>query len=106
DLVPEFVRILERGTHLPELGEILHQGWELKKQLASGISNATIDEYYERARAAGALGGKVLGAGGTGFLMMFCEPHLRERVRTALPELRPVEMKLEREGARIVFYEP
>lgn len=106
DLVPEFVRVLERGTGLAELGEILHQGWLLKRQLASGISNPEIDEYYERARAAGALGGKILGAGGTGFMLLFCEPHLQTRVREALPELRYFPFDFEREGSRIIFYEP
>lgn len=106
DLVPEFVRVLQRGTQLAELGELLHQGWLLKKQLAQGISNPMIDEYYERARAAGALGGKVLGAGGTGFLLVFCEPHLRERVRQALSHLRYFPISFEREGSRIIFYEP
>jgi D-glycero-alpha-D-manno-heptose-7-phosphate kinase len=106
DMVPEFVRVLGRGTNLAELGEILHEGWMLKKQLASGVSNPEIDEYYERARRAGALGGKVLGAGGTGFLLMFCEPHLRGQVRDALSDLRYFEMGLEREGSRIVFLEP
>lgn len=106
DLVPEFVRVLERGTNLPELGEILDQGWQLKKQLASGVSTLEIDEYYDRARRAGALGGKVLGAGGTGFLLVFCEPHLQGEVREALSDLRFFRMGLEREGARIIFYEP
>jgi len=106
DLVPEFVKVLQRGTRLAELGEILHEGWMLKRQLASKISNPEIDEYYERARAAGALGGKVLGAGGAGFLMVFCEPHLQGRVREALSELRYFPIGLEREGSRIVFYQP
>ena len=106
DLVPEFVKILERGTRLAEIGDLLHQNWELKKKLASGISNPKIDEYYERARQAGALGGKVLGAGGTGFLLVFCEPHLQSRVREALSELRFFPIRFERSGSRIVFYEP
>ncbi|MCD6350504.1 MAG: hypothetical protein J7M26_00180, partial [Armatimonadetes bacterium] len=106
DLVPEFVRILQRGTNLAQLGELLHQNWMLKRELATGITNPKIDEYYERAQRAGALGGKVLGAGGTGFLLIFCEPHRRGKVRQALEELRFFPVSFERQGARIIFYEP
>ena len=105
DLVPEFVRVLERGSNLGELGELLHQNWLLKKQLAPGISSAHIDECYEQARAAGGLGGKVLGAGGTGFLLVFCEPGLQERVRMALAGLGPFETGFSSEGSRIIFYD-
>lgn len=106
DLVPDFVRILQRGTNLAELGELLHQNWMLKRRLASGITNEDIDEYYTAALSAGALGGKMLGAGDTGFFLVFCEPHVQGRVREALGELRYFPVAFEREGARIIYYEP
>jgi D-glycero-alpha-D-manno-heptose-7-phosphate kinase len=64
---------LERGD-LPRLGELLHEAWQHKKRLAGSINNTRIDELYERARRAGATGGKITGAGGGGFLLLYCEP--------------------------------
>lgn len=85
------------------MGELLHEGWMLKKTLAAGISASRIDEWYDRARAAGATGGKILGAGGGGFLLMMCAPEKQDRVKAELKELRPVEMGLESFGSRIIF---
>ncbi|MGA2286744.1 MAG: GHMP kinase, partial [Dehalococcoidia bacterium] len=70
---------LENGD-LPRLGRILRQSWEQKKRLASGVTNPRIDEIYERALDKGAIGGKVAGAGGGGFLLLYCEPAFREKV--------------------------
>lgn len=74
---------LERGD-LHGLAQLLHQSWQQKKQLAKGISNPKIDEAYDLALEAGAEGGKILGAGGGGFLMLYCEPERQEAVREAL----------------------
>ena len=75
----------------------------LKKTLASGISGGQIDEWYDRARQAGASGGKILGAGGGGFLMVLCEPSKQLKVREALSELRTLQVGLESFGSRIIF---
>jgi D-glycero-alpha-D-manno-heptose-7-phosphate kinase len=94
--------VLTLGRDLNAFGELLHASWELKKSLDSGISNPVIDEYYQRGLRAGALGGKVLGAGGGGFLLFFCEPHLQNRLRAELTELSELPFRLEPEGSKII----
>lgn len=95
--------VLTVGSDLNAFGTGLHNAWELKKTLESSIHNPQIDDYYDRALKAGALGGKLLGAGGGGFLLIFCEPHLQQKVRTALAELRLVPFSLEPQGSKIIF---
>jgi D-glycero-alpha-D-manno-heptose-7-phosphate kinase len=85
------------------LGEMLHQGWELKKKLASQISNGGIDEMYAAARKAGAVGGKITGAGGGGFLLLFCPPERRAAVRAALSHLQELPFQLEQDGSKVIF---
>lgn len=94
---------LEGGDPIRRSGELLHEGWSLKKTLASGISQGAIDNWYERALQAGAYGGKILGAGGGGFLMVLCTPDKHDRVKRELNELRPVTMRFDSFGSRIVF---
>jgi D-glycero-alpha-D-manno-heptose-7-phosphate kinase len=91
--------------HLDGLGEVLHESWLLKRTLADGITSATIDGWYERARQHGALGGKLLGAGGGGFLLLYARPERHAEIRAALPELRPMPFSLEPQGSRIIFIE-
>ena len=85
------------------LGEILHESWELKKSLADGISNPAIDRAYAAARKAGAVGGKILGAGGGGFLLLFCPPKTKDRVRRALKGWREIPFAFEQEGSKIIY---
>ncbi len=92
-----------KRADLTTFGELLHQGWELKKGLASGVSNRTLDEYYSAAREAGALGGKISGAGGGGFLLLYCPLAAQDDVRQALPSLRELPFDFERDGSQIVF---
>ena len=87
ELVPELRETLSSGVDLNRVGEILHNGWILKRSLTKIISNGVIDSYYEKARSAGALGGKLLGAGGGGFLLLYVEKQNRERVIKSLKEL-------------------
>lgn len=96
--------VLRRGGDLREFGCLLHEGWLLKRSLVSAISNPDIDTYYERARAAGALGGKLLGAGGGGFLLFFVERDRQPAVREALRELSELKFKIESEGCKIVYF--
>ncbi len=96
---------LERGN-IEELGHMLHYGWNLKKKLASKITNPRIDEMYQSARRAGALGGKITGAGGGGFLLLFCPRETQADVRNALHHLRELPFKLEREGVKPIFNYP
>jgi len=85
-----------------EVGEILHQGWLLKKTLASNISNPILDEYYEKAQKAGASGGKILGAGGGGFFLFYCEPKYQDKLRKTL-KLRELRFCFENEGSKIIY---
>ncbi len=93
---------LHKGN-LDIIGELLHEGWQLKKQLASQISNDSIDAMYEAARRAGAIGGKIAGAGGGGFLLFYCPYEKREAVRAALSSLRELPFKLEQDGSKVIF---
>jgi D-glycero-alpha-D-manno-heptose-7-phosphate kinase len=85
-------------------GEILHENWMLKREMSAGISTPEIDDWYARARAAGALGGKILGAGAGGFLMLYAPEDRHEAVTAALSELRRIPMGFESAGSRIIFY--
>jgi D-glycero-alpha-D-manno-heptose-7-phosphate kinase len=91
--------------HLDRFGELLDQGWQQKKQLASGVTNALIDEAYTAARQAGALGGKITGAGGGGYLMLYCHEELHDAVRASLEQrgLRQLRFAFEAEGSRVVL---
>jgi D-glycero-alpha-D-manno-heptose-7-phosphate kinase len=89
-----------------ELGELLHQSWVLKRELANSVSNARIDEIYEAGCAAGATGGKLLGAGGGGFMVFVVEPERREAVREKLKNLIYVSFGFDAEGSKIVLYQP
>jgi D-glycero-alpha-D-manno-heptose-7-phosphate kinase len=91
---------------LDDFGRLLHEGWELKKSLSERISTAGIDTVYARARAAGALGGKILGAGGGGFILFYATPERRAAVVAALSDLVHVPFRFEREGAQVIFYRP
>ena len=84
-------------------GEVLHKGWELKKQLASNISNSTIDEIYDVARRVGAIGGKVTGAGGGGFLLLYCPKDRQDDVTIALKGLRRLPFRFEQDGSKVIF---
>jgi D-glycero-alpha-D-manno-heptose-7-phosphate kinase len=84
----------------------LHEGWQIKKTLTQKISNARIDEIYEAGREAGAIGGKLLGAGGGGFMLFFVPPERREALRTRLKKLLCVPFAFSSRGSDVVVYEP
>lgn len=86
-----------------DFGRLLDQSWQFKKQLASGVSNGAIDEIYDVARKAGALGGKITGAGAGGFLLLYCQPQKQNAVRHALRNLTELPFALERDGAKVIF---
>jgi len=92
-----------RAGNLEAIGRLLHEGWQLKKQLASQISNGAIDEMYQTARRAGAVGGKITGAGGGGFLLLYCLPERRAAVRDALKPLQELPFRLEMDGTKVIF---
>jgi D-glycero-alpha-D-manno-heptose-7-phosphate kinase len=90
---------------LEAVGDILHAGWLEKQKLAPGISNGRIDEWYCRARDAGAQGGKVLGAGGGGFLLLYAPVDRQQEILAALPELRRIPFSFEPQGTKIIYVE-
>jgi D-glycero-alpha-D-manno-heptose-7-phosphate kinase len=103
EMARELRNVLTDGRDLNAFGRLLDEGWRAKRSLEPSISNAKIDEYYERGIRAGALGGKLLGAGGGGFLLFFCEPHQQRHVRAELAELRELTFSLDPEGSKIVY---
>ncbi len=102
-LVNPLRNCLEGDTNLDMFGAILHKGWEIKKRLASKITNNTIDRCYHQAIAAGAIGGKILGAGGGGFLLLYCRKQHQHKVKQALGKLTHVPFEFEAEGSRIIY---
>jgi len=102
-LAEEAAHILSTGTDIDLFGDMLHESWMLKRTLSSGVSNGTIDDLYERARKHGARGGKLLGAGGRGFLLLWVPPERQEEVRRAMTELQSIAFACSNEGSRIIF---
>ncbi len=94
------------GGSLDSFGRILHENWMMKRSLTSGITDDAIDGWYASARAAGALGGKILGAGAGGFLIFYAPEDRHEPIRHALSDLRPMQFGFEPLGSRVIFYNP
>jgi len=93
---------LER-LRLWEVGRVLNDGWQLKRQLAEGISSPEIEEMYDLALSAGASGGKICGAGGGGFLLLYCDPAHHKAVRKAMEAYRELPIALDPDGSKIIF---
>lgn len=93
---------LDSGN-IDALGEILDEGWRLKREVHPAVSNSAIDDWYAAAKRAGAIGGKLLGAGGGGFLTFFAPPDRHPAIGAALG-LRPIELSLDRSGSRVLLY--
>lgn len=96
---------LEQGN-VDAFGEALHENWVLKKSLTAGISSDNIDHWYDTGIAAGATGGKILGAGAGGFLLFYAPPDRHAAIEHQLPMLRRIPMGFERTGSMIIFYNP
>ena len=103
-LAGDLCEALQRDE-LDMFGQILHEAWLLKRSLASGISSGQIDDWYTRARANGALGGKILGAGGGGFLLVYAHEERHADIIAALPELEPLPFHFEPQGSKVIFVE-
>ena len=89
--------------NLNRIGRIMDAGWRHKKLLADNISTISINAYYEAALDAGAVGGKVAGAGGGGFLLLFCPPDRQPKVRQVLMGMRELPINLERDGTKVIL---
>ncbi len=96
----------DKSTPLQEFGRLLHEGWLYKKSLSDKVSNPEIDAIYEAALKAGADGGKVLGAGGGGFFLVFAKPEVQDAVRHSLSHLVHVPFDFETSGSRVMLYQP
>ena len=107
NLVDDAQDILEnKERDLDDFGRLLDKTWKLKRQTGSQISSGSIDELYEKGLKAGALGGKLLGAGGGGFLLFYVQPNYQESVKNALSSLMEVPFEFENSGARVIYYSP
>jgi D-glycero-alpha-D-manno-heptose-7-phosphate kinase len=105
DMVEEACRILEKGENgFVDFGKLLNECWRLKKQLSSKVSNPYIDTIYETAMKNGAIGGKILGAGGGGFILFFVRPEERERLRQSLSFILHVPFRFDTLGSQIIYY--
>lgn len=102
-MVDEGVAILQdESKDVTEIGRMLHRAWMMKRELAEGVTTSAIDDIYEAARGAGAIGGKLLGAGGGGFLLFLAEPEQQPAVRAALSDLVEVPVAPEAHGSRVL----
>jgi len=105
DLVEESISIVNNGQDLTPFGELLHEAWQAKRSLSGTVSNSHVDEIYDSAISAGAIGGKLIGAGGGGFILLFVPPHRQKAVREKLNNLIHVPFKFEFSGSQIIFYD-
>jgi len=105
ELVKPLRELLSTGKDLRQFGEILHENWKLKHSLTDLISSNEIDEYYAKARRAGAIGGKLLGAGGGGFLLFYVEPDKQQSVIHELKDLFHLKTGFDNSGSRITYYD-
>jgi D-glycero-alpha-D-manno-heptose-7-phosphate kinase len=104
-MVGEALAVLSGGQDLAPFGELLHEAWMLKRSLGTKVSNSLVDELYEAARKAGALGGKLTGAGGGGFLLLFVPPEAQSSVREALHRVVHVPFAFESSGSQVIHFD-
>jgi D-glycero-alpha-D-manno-heptose-7-phosphate kinase len=105
ELVDEAMAVLAGSGDLSAFGHLLHKSWMVKRSLSSVVSSTAIDQVYETALAAGALGGKITGAGGGGFMLLFVPPERQPAVRERLHDLLHVPFTFEASGSRVIFYD-
>ena len=105
NLVPSLRDLFSSGTNLNRIGEILHENWLLKKSITTDISSLQIDEYYDLAMKSGAIGGKLLGAGGGGFLLFYVETQNQQAVADSLSALYQLKFGFDIAGTRITYYD-
>ncbi|MGO8674182.1 MAG: GHMP kinase [Capsulimonadaceae bacterium] len=94
-----------QDNDLDAFGDVMHEAWMLKRQVASSISSSQIDEWYSRGRRAGAIGGKVLGAGGGGFLLLYAPEESHDYIVSSLSDLKEVQFGFEPQGSKIIYVE-
>jgi D-glycero-alpha-D-manno-heptose-7-phosphate kinase len=104
--VDQAIDLLNSNAPIVEFGKLLHEAWLLKRKLSEKISNPVIDNIYETALRSGATGGKILGAGAGGFMLIFVSPQKRKKVQMALKKLLEVKFSFENNGSQIIYYNP
>ncbi|MEE2960698.1 MAG: kinase [Myxococcota bacterium] len=101
-LLDESIEVLSNGRDLHDFGELMHEGWMAKRSLSKLVSNEEVDGLYDKARKAGAVGGKLTGAGGGGFMLLFVPPERQKKLKKALSDLVHVPFKFEYSGSQII----
>ena len=104
--VAKSLEILHSGRAIEDFGEMMNDTWRVKRQLAEGVTNPIIDKIYSAAKQAGAIGGKIIGAGGGGFMLVFAEPKYHKSIRNSLSNLVHVPFKFENEGSKVIVFQP
>ena len=105
-MVDEAIRILAGNADICEFGKLLHEGWRAKQSLSPKVSNPYVGDLYSEAISAGAIGGKLIGAGGGGFMLLFVKPENRHRILERLNKLIHVPFKFENSGSQTIFFDP
>lgn len=105
-MVYEAQNILHSKKNIDDFGKLLHESWQLKRGLSSQISNSALDAIYDTGRRAGALGGKLLGAGGGGFILFFAKPEVQPKIKEKLKKYLHVPFNFENSGSQIIYYAP
>ncbi len=106
EMVGVALEILNSNADLLDFGKLMHENWQIKRSLSNKISTSIIDEMYSAAIEAGALGGKLLGAGGGGFMLIFAKPEIQPKIKEKLKKLLYVPFRFEDSGSQIIFYSP
>lgn len=105
DLVDEGLSVLNSGHNIEGFGELMHEAWLSKRSMSSSVSNHEVDDLYQAALSAGASGGKITGAGGGGFLLLFAAPHLHDRIKESLNKLIHVPFSFDYTGSQIIYFQ-
>ncbi|MDH3256235.1 MAG: kinase [Nitrospinota bacterium] len=105
-MVDEGLKIITNGQCITEFGKLLHESWKIKRELSDGISTSLVDEIYQAAMSEGALGGKLLGAGGGGFVLIFARPEDHPNIKDRLKDLLCIPFNFEEEGSQIIVFQP
>ena len=106
EMVRESISIINSDGDITEFGKLLHEAWRAKRSLSASVSNPLVDDIYDQAISAGAIGGKLTGAGGGGFLILFVQPFKQARVKEKLKNLLHVPFRFDFNGSRIIFFDP
>ena len=106
EIVDEGISVLSSHSPITDFGELLDESWQYKRRLSDKVSNAKIDQLYAAAKDANAIGGKVLGAGGGGFLLLFAKPEYHDKIKAKLNQLVFVDFDYDEQGTQVVYKSP